>query len=280
MQPSFQGAQWLVPDWPGAPANIGFVCTTRRGGVSPEPYGAGPQAVATTGGGLNLGSHVGDAPANVAFNRAILRGRLPTEPAWLSQVHGTAVVRADRQPRGSAPEADASIATMPGAVCAIQTADCLPVLFANRAGTVVGAAHAGWRGLAGGVLEATVAAMRAEGAAEAAAPGDEIIAWLGPAIGPQEFEVGEEVLAAFLAGPAAQGAADAAAVRSAFVPQPDKPGKFLADIYALARLVLARIGVSDVSGGELCTVTDAARFYSYRRDKVTGRQASLIWIKE
>lgn len=274
MQHSFQGAQWLVPDWPGAPDNIGFVCTTRRGGVSPDPYGAGPQEIATKGGGLNLGVHVGDDPANVAFNRAIVRGRLPSEPAWLSQVHGTAVTRADRLARGSVPEADASIATMPGAICAIQTADCLPVLLTDRAGSVVGAAHAGWRGLAGGVLEATVAAMRAELAA-----GAEIIAWLGPAIGPQEFEVGEEVLAAFLAG-AAGSADEEAAVRAAFVPRASMPGKYLADIYALARITLRRVGVSDVSGGDLCTVTDASRFYSYRRDKVTGRQASLIWIKQ
>ncbi len=280
MQQSFQGAQWLVPDWPGAPANIGFVCTTRRGGVSPEPYGPGPQAIATAGGGLNLGIHVGDDPANVAFNRAIVRGRLPSEPAWLSQVHGTAVARADRQARGSVPQADASIASMPGAVCAIQTADCLPVLFTNRAGTVVGAAHAGWRGLAGGVLEATVGAMREEtgGTAGAADSQDEIIAWLGPAIGPQEFEVGEEVVAAFLAGPV--GAADPEAVRAAFVARPGMPGKYLADIYQLARLALRRVDVNDVSGGNLCTVRDASRFYSYRRDKVTGRQATLIWIKQ
>ena len=277
MQQTFQGAQWLVPDWPGAPANIGFVCTTRRGGVSPDPYGPGPQAIATAGGGLNLGVHVGDDPSNVAFNRAILRGRLPTEPAWLSQVHGTVVVRADRLGRGEVPEADASIAAMPGAVCAIQTADCLPVLLANRAGTVVGAAHAGWRSLAGGILESTVDAMRAEvGSSE---EGGEISAWLGPAIGPQEFEVGEDVLAACLSG--ADGAAvDEAAVRSAFVARPGISGKYLADIYALARLALKRVGVNDVSGGDLCTVSDASRFYSYRRDKVTGRQASLIWIKE
>lgn len=271
MQQSFQGAQWLVPDWPGAPDNIGFVCTTRRGGVSPAPYGPGPQAVPTAGGGLNLGVHVGDDPANVAFNRAILRGRLPSEPAWLSQVHGTAVVRADRLGRGSVPEADASIAAMPGAVCAIQTADCLPVLLTNRAGSVVGAAHAGWRSLAGGILEATVGAMRAE------AGESEIIAWLGAAIGPQEFEVGDDVLAAFLAGAAS---AEEAAVRAAFAARAGMPGKYLADIYALARLALRRVGVSEVSGGDLCTVTDASRFYSYRRDKVTGRQASLIWIRE
>jgi polyphenol oxidase len=280
MQQSFQGAQWLVPDWPGAPANIGFVCTTRRGGVSPDPYGPGPQAIATAGGGLNLGVHVGDDPSNVAFNRAILRGRLPTEPAWLAQVHGTAVVRAYRLGRGEVPEADASFASMPGAVCAIQTADCLPVLLTNRAGSVVGAAHAGWRSLAGGILEATVDGMRAE--AGTSEGGGEIIAWLGPAIGPQEFEVGEDVLAAFLAGAVAVGEGNAgeSAVRAAFVARPGKPGKYLADIYALARLALRRVGVSEVAGGDLCTVSDASRFYSYRRDKVTGRQASLIWIKE
>lgn len=286
MQHSFQGAQWLVPDWPGAPDNIAFVCTTRRGGVSPEPYGPGPQEIATAGGGLNLGVHVGDDPANVAFNRAIVRGRLPSEPAWLSQVHGSVVARADRVARGSVPEADASIATMPGAICAIQTADCLPVLFTDRAGTVVGAAHAGWRGLAGGVLEATVAAMRAElapaGSADGDPAGNEIIAWLGAAIGPQEFEVGEEVLQAFLAGAASSAslADEEAAVRAAFVPRGSMPGKYLADIYTLARLALRRVGVSQVAGGDLCTVTDASRFYSYRRDKVTGRQASLIWIKQ
>ncbi len=264
-----------MPDWPGAPANIGFVCTTRRGGVSPEPYGPGPQEIPTAGGGLNLGVHVGDDPANVAFNRAIIKSRLPSEPAWLSQVHGTAVVRADRVGRGEVPVADASIASMPGAVCAIQTADCLPVLLANRAGTVVGAAHAGWRSLAGGVLGATVEAMRAE----AGPDGGEIIAWLGPAIGPQEFEVGEDVLEAFLAG-AGSDAAEEAAVRAAFVPRPGLPGKYLADIYALARQALRRTGVTDVAGGGFCTVSDASRFYSYRRDKVTGRQASLIWIRE
>jgi YfiH family protein len=277
MPQSFQGVQWLVPDWPGAPDNIAFVCTTRRGGVSPAPYGPGPQALATAGGGLNLGVHVGDDPANVAFNRAILRGRLPSEPAWLSQVHGAAVVRADRLGRGSVPEADASIAATPGAVCAIQTADCLPVLLADRSGTVVGAAHAGWRGLAGGVLEATVRDMRAEAGSGMA--GGDIIAWLGPAIGPREFEVGEEVLAAFLAGAGGVPSAEAA-VRRAFVARPGMPAKYLADIYALARLALGRVGVTEVSGGDLCTVSDASRFYSYRRDKVTGRQASLIWIKE
>ena len=272
MQQSSAAAPFLVPDWPEAPANIGFLCTTRRGGVSPDPYGDGQG-----GGGLNLGTHVGDTAVFVATNRAILLGKLPSAPAWLSQVHGAGVVRADRMPRGEAPSADASIARTPGAVCAIQTADCLPVLFTNRAGTVVGAAHAGWRGMAGGVLEATIAAMRAEIAGE---PGDEIIAWLGPAIGPQEFEVGEDVLTAFCASAAAKGGQGGDAVRSAFQPRDGKPGKYLADIYALARLVLGQAGVASVAGGDRCTVTEAETFYSYRRDQVTGRQASLIWIKE
>lgn len=169
-----------------------------------------------------------------------------------------------------APEADASIATAPGVVCSVMTADCLPVLFCDRAGSVVAAAHAGWRGLAGGVLGSTVAAMRAAGAGE-------IVAWLGPAIGPERFEVGAEVLAAFLAG-----AADDAGrrqVQAAFRPVSGSPGKYLADIYALARHMLRGDGVERVAGGEYCTVKDASRFYSYRRDGVTGRQASLVWLK-
>jgi YfiH family protein len=249
---------WLVPDWPDAPANIGFLCTTRRGGVSPAPYGDGQG-----GRGLNLGVHVGDAPENVARNRALLRAELPAEPVWLSQVHGTIVVDAATAADAEAgvPTADASIARQPGVICAIQTADCLPVLFADLEGRVVGAAHAGWRGLAAGILEDTVEAMRTAGATE-------ITAWLGPAIGPTQFEVGPEVLDAFLVR-------DASA-QLAFQPRGDK---FLADIYALARLALARAGVRRVAGGDRCTVSEPGTFYSYRRDKVTGRQASLIWIK-
>ena len=269
---------WLIPHWPDAPAGVGALSTTRRGGVSLAPYddGAG-------GGGLNLGVHVGDLPGHVLQNRARLRAALPAAPAWLTQVHGIAVAdaaavsaaqtvqsmeagRAD----SPAPEADASIATAPGVVCTVMTADCLPVLFCDRAGMVVAAAHAGWRGLAGGVLGSTVAAMRAAGAGE-------IVAWLGPAIGPERFEVGAEVLAAFLAG-----AADDAGrrqVQAAFRPVSGSPGKYLADIYALARHMLRGDGVERVAGGEYCTVKDASRFYSYRRDGVTGRQASLVWLK-
>ncbi len=251
------GPALLVPDWPDAPPNVGALSTLRGGGVSLAPYddGAG-------GGGLNLGTHVGDDPAAVAQNRARVRAVLPAEPAWLTQVHGNVVLDA-AQVKG-APAADASIVAGPGAVCAIMTADCLPVLFCDAQGRVAGAAHAGWRGLAGGVLENTVAAMRAAGAGE-------ILAWLGPAIGPASFEVGEEVREAFVA-------IDAGA-NAAFVPNLKESGKHFADIYHLARLILQRAGVTRIAGGGFCTVTEKGRFYSYRRDRVTGRMASLVWLK-
>ncbi|KQQ86406.1 peptidoglycan editing factor PgeF [Massilia sp. Leaf139] len=252
----------LVPAWPDAPGNIGALATTRLGGVSQEPYddGAG-------GGGFNLGLHVGDAADAVAQNRARLQALLPGRPAWIAQVHGADVVDAatvgqDQPVRVG----DASIATRPGVVCAILTADCLPVLFADRAGKTVGAAHAGWRGLAGGVLGQTIAAMRATGA-------DEITAWMGPAIGPSAFEVGQDVFDSFAA------ALPGIDVGFAFAARPEAVGKYFADIYALARLMLARDGVHSVAGGEYCTHTERTRFYSYRRDGVTGRQASLIWLK-
>jgi len=229
--------------------------TTRAGGVSRPPYAS-----------MNPASHVGDAPEAVAENRRILGQTLPAEPLWLNQVHGSRVAEVGRDGEGA--EADASIARQPGQVCAVLTADCLPVVFCDRDGTVVAAAHAGWRGLAAGVLEAAVAAMKV--------PPDEIIAWLGAAIGPDSFEVGEEVreafvelhpLAAVAFRPALPGTLDGA------------PRKWLADIYALARIRLASIGVTDVHGGGLCTFTDEARFFSYRRDKTTGRMASLIWLE-
>ena len=274
----------IRPGW-DAPAAVGALSTTRRGGVSGAPYGDGGG-----GGGLNLGMHVGDRPDDVLQNRARLSSLLPLPPelpespqasgasgspllpagpAWLTQVHGTRVIDASlaRGADGGAglPEADASIATRPGVACAILTADCLPVLFCDTAGRVVGAAHAGWRGLAGGVLENTVAAMRAAGAAD-------ILAWLGPAIGPDNFEVGEDVRQAFASlGPRAL---------AAFQPFPGRPGKYLADIYALARLRLAAQGVRQITGGGRCTVAEAGLFYSYRRDGVTGRMASLVWLEE
>jgi hypothetical protein len=221
--------------------------TTREGGVSGAPWTS-----------LNLGDHVGDDSAHVMANRARLRQQLPAEPGWLKQVHSARVVELGRE---SNREADASFTRDAGEVCAVLTADCLPVLFCDRAGSVVAAAHAGWRGLADGVLEATVAAMQVS-------PG-EILAWMGAAIGPQAFEVGDDVRDAFVAQHA-----EAAA---AFVP--NAPGKWLADIYRLARIRLGHAGVQAVYGGGRCTFTEADSFYSYRRDRVTGRMASLIWLK-
>jgi YfiH family protein len=256
----------ITPHWPDAPANVGALASTRRGGSSTGPYDDGDG-----GGGLNLGMHCGDAPEHVLANRAAVRALLPGAPAWISQVHGIAVVdAASVQPGAPVRVGDASIATTPGVVCAVMTADCLPVLFADLAGTVVGAAHAGWRGLSAGVLAETVAAMRAAGAGE-------ITAWLGPAIGPSKFEVGPDVLDAFLDG--AAGAREQEQVKSAFAAYPGRPGKYLADMNALARAMLARDGVTRVWGGEHCTATETKLFYSYRRDGVTGRQASLIWLK-
>jgi YfiH family protein len=257
--------QWLVPDWPDLPSNVGVLCTTRRGGVSPEPYDDGGGK-----GGLNLGTHVGDAPKCVERNRDILRAELPAEPVWLTQVHGTRVLDASTAHVDAAepPLADASFTRERGTVCAILSADCLPVLLCDAEGRTVGAAHAGWRGLADGVLEETVAQMRAAGAGE-------LLAWLGAAIGPNRFEVAQDVLDAFLRAPGA----DEALVRAAFSPVGTRPGKYLADLYALARIALARAGVKRVWGGDFCTVSNSGRFYSYRRDGVTGRQASLIWLK-
>jgi YfiH family protein len=248
--------QYLIPEW-DAPSGVGAISTTRFGGVSRGPYDDG-----CGGGGLNLGSHVGDLPYDVENNRALLRSLAPAQPAWLSQTHGTLV--ADAAHVAADTQADASIATRGGIACAILTADCLPVLLCDAGGDVVGAAHAGWRGLAGGVLENTVTGMRDAGAGE-------LLAWLGPAIGPGRFEVGTDVLHAF--------ADRQANARDAFVPLAERPGKFLADIYALARMRLALLGVDRIYGGSWCTVNDR-QFYSYRRDGVTGRMASLIWIRE
>ena len=247
-------------DWPELPQGVGVLSTLRSGGVSTGVY-----ADTLGGGGLNLGTHVGDAPEAVAENRALLRSLLPADPIWLEQVHGTEVVNAHSVSAGDpAPRADAIMATAAGAVCTIMTADCMPVLLADANGKVVGAAHAGWRGLASGVLQNTVSQLREAGA-------DEIVAWLGPGIGPERFEVGEDVLAAFHhLAPAGD---------SAFVPTADKPGKYLANLPALARLVLDRVGVRQVAGGERCTVSEPAEFYSFRRDRVTGRMATMIWIK-
>lgn len=248
------------PIWSASAERIGALSTRRFGGVSVAPYAAEDGA-----GGLNLAMHVGDDALAVARNRAALRLVLPAEPCWLNQVHGTTVVhaRADSV-AATVPTADACIATESGVVCAILTADCLPVLFCDPTRGIVGAAHAGWRGLAGGVLQKTVAAMRAAGA-------DEIAAWLGPAIGPSRFEVGEDVRAAFCER-------DRAAL-SAFKPVIDQTEKYLADLYLLARLILQQVGVSAITGGDQCTVSQPQDYFSFRRDQRCGRMASLIWVR-
>lgn len=236
---------WIVPGWP-APANVRALVTTRSGGVSGGTYAS-----------LNLGLRTGDDPQAVAANRARLRVMLPQEPKWLRQVHGCDVVEADTL--ADAPEADASIARRPNTVCVVLVADCIPVLLADRAGTAVAIAHAGWRGLAAGVIERVVERM--------GPAAEDLVAYLGPGIGPRAFEVGADVRDAFLAG-------DARA-EAAFTPH--VPGKWLADLFLLARQRLARAGVANIHGGGLCTYSDARRFFSYRRERATGRMAALIW---
>ncbi|MHC8296246.1 peptidoglycan editing factor PgeF [Pseudomonas sp. LB3P58] len=239
-------SDWLIPDWP-APAGVKACVTTRAGGVSLAPFDS-----------LNLGDHVDDSPEAVAENRRRLTDHFSIEPAWLKQVHGIAVAHADPSLTATA---DASWTATPGIACTAMTADCLPALFCDRAGTRVAAAHAGWRGLAAGVLEATLDTL--------AVPPEEVLVWLGPAIGPQAFEVGPEVRETFV-----EQLPEAA---KAFVPS-QNAGKFMADIYELARLRLAARGVTAVYGGGFCTVTDP-RFFSYRRSPRTGRFASLIWLE-
>jgi YfiH family protein len=239
----------LWPDW-SAPPNV-RACTTLRhapAGVSPPPFDH-----------FNLGMSSGDVPGNVEHNRAALRGLagLPAEPRWLRQVHGTRVLRfaAADGPAPQAPEADAAVSSDAGVVLAILTADCLPVLFCSRRGDELGAAHAGWRGLAAGVLETTVAAMRT--------PAAELVAWLGPAAGPASYEVGEEVRAAF------PGCDEAFA--------PTRPGHWKADLYAIARRKLTTVGVTRTHGGGFDTIAEPARFFSHRRDGRAGRFVTLIW---
>ena len=236
---------WLTPDWP-APASVRACVTTREGGVSEAPFDS-----------LNLGDHVDDRLEAVAENRRRLTDHFSIKPAWLQQVHGIAVAQADP---GIVATADASWTATPGIACAAMTADCLPALFCNRAGTRFAAAHAGWRGLAAGVLEATLDTLDV--------PAEDVLVWLGPAIGPKAFEVGPEVREIFI-----NQLPEAA---EAFVPS-DNAGKFMADIYMLARLRLAERGVTAVYGGGFCTVTDP-RFFSYRRASRTGRFASLVWL--
>ncbi|GAC1667968.1 MAG: purine nucleoside phosphorylase YfiH [Steroidobacteraceae bacterium] len=240
---------WIVPEWP-VPSSVRALSTMRGGGASAAPYGS-----------LNLGSHVGDADEAVAENRRRLAAaaRLPAQPLWLRQVHGTTVVDLDASDPTS--PADACFSRQPGRVCAILTADCLPILLATESGDLIAAAHAGWRGLAGGVIEALVAALPA--------PPGKLMAWLGPAIGPQHFEVGPEVCAALLAlDPGAE---------AAFAP--NARGRFMADLGTLARRRLAAAGIARTYGGGHCTFAEKERYFSHRRDGVTGRQATLLWLQ-
>ncbi|MEQ6971226.1 purine nucleoside phosphorylase YfiH [Pectobacterium polaris] len=238
----------IYPDWP-LPESVKSCSTTRIGGCSRAPYDS-----------LNVGNHVGDEPAHVTENRQTLveLAGLPTMPHWLEQVHGTDVIRIGEVSPTSVC-GDAAYTDKKGKVCTVMTADCLPVLFCAINGDEVAAAHAGWRGLHAGVLEETLACFRAQPA--------QIMAWLGPAIGPDAFEVGPEVRDAFIQH-------DAAAA-SAFRPEGNK---FFADIYQLARLRLRAAGVTQIFGGNACTVSEPHKFFSYRRDGVTGRMASLIWL--
>lgn len=240
---------WVVPDWP-VTEQVRVLSTLRAGGVSAGPYAS-----------LNLAGHVGDRPEAVAANRLLLReaARLPEEPLWLEQVHGTGVVR-HAGAMAAPPRADASVAFEPGRVCAVMTADCLPVVFVDRAASRIGVAHAGWRGLLCGVLQATMAALETSPA--------QLQAWLGPAIGPAAFEVGPEVRDAYRTRYARSDAC--------FVP--NHRGRHLADLYGLARVVLADAGVDSVHGGGWCTHGDAERFFSFRRDGTTGRMATLAWL--
>jgi len=249
------GHDWIVPAW-DAPPNALALSTSRNGGVA-----VGARASLDIGAALPTQD---DQLAAVLENRRRLAQFLPSPAVWLSQVHATHVVQVDRdnvtELLASPPTADAAVTRAHGVVLGVRTADCLPVLFADRGGIVVGAAHAGWRGLAAGVLEATLQAMNA--------PPREIVAWLGPAIGPQMFEVGRDVFDAFCEGDS--GAA------SCFTPHGD--GKWLADLYGLAKFRLGRAGVTEVAGGGHCTMTERERFFSWRRDKGPGRMATLIWL--
>jgi polyphenol oxidase len=238
--------KWLTPDWP-APAHVHAATTLRSGGISAAPYDT-----------LNLALHVGDDPQSVRHNRRRLREvlNLPAEPVWLEQVHGVEVVTLEKIPLS--PRADAAVSFEPDRVCVVMTADCLPVLFCSRDGRRVGAAHAGWRGLVGGVLEETVEALGDPG---------ELLAWLGPAIEPEAFEVGAEVRSAFVARHVSD--------ECAFVP--NARGRFQADLYELARRTLQRVGVTAIYGGGWRCYGDEARFFSHRRAAPTGRMATLIW---
>ncbi|MCW8330643.1 peptidoglycan editing factor PgeF [Photobacterium sp. SDRW27] len=240
---------FIFPDWP-APANVKAVTTTRLGGVSQQPYQ-----------GLNLGLHVGDNAKHVQRNRMLLQQELglADSPAWLNQIHSNSVLELNAS-LSVVPDADGSYTQVAGITCIAMTADCLPVLFCDKAGSQVAAVHAGWRGLADGIIEAALDKFTV--------PAEQILVWLGPAIGPDAFEVGSEVREQFMVAlPQAE---------QAFKPHGEK---WLADLYLLARQRLQQRGITDIYGGEYCTFGDPELFYSYRRDGVTGRQASLIWLE-
>lgn len=238
---------WIVPDWP-APARVKAFVTTRSGGVSRAPFAS-----------LNFADHVGDRVEDVVANRALLSDYLPAAPVWLRQVHGTHVVAAERAESGV--EADAAHTATPGVVCAILTADCLPVLICDRNGSHVAAVHAGWRGLSQSVIERAIVAMRV--------PRPELMVFLGPAIGPTRYEVGDDVRDVFVN--------DDESALTAFLPTAN--GKWFANLYELAQLRLRRLGIDDIYGGDCCTFDDAERFFSFRRDGQTGRMAALIWLE-
>ena len=237
---------WLNAEWP-APANVHALTTLRSGGVSVGTFAA-----------LNPAMHVGDHLPHVLANRQLITEmfQLPAAPVWLEQVHGTRVIKADYV--GKLETADASFTDQKNVVCTVMTADCLPLLLCNRNGTCIAAVHGGWRGLLAGVIENTVETMQE----------DDLMAWMGPAIGPGSFEVGDEVRTAFLT--------KSSGFSRAF--QPLANGKWLANIYVLARSILSRLNVDQVFGGEYCTYSDPQQFYSYRRDGQTGRMATLIWM--
>lgn len=239
---------WIVPDWP-VPERVRALITSRNGGRSTGPYAS-----------MNLGLRVGDDPDTVVANRRLLKHFLPAEPRWLDQVHGTTVINAEAVI--DAVRADASVTRRAGCVSVVMVADCLPILFADRTGSVVAAAHAGWRGLCAGVIENTIRAL--------ATPPHDLFAYLGPAIGPSAFEVGNEVRDAFVA-------VDQAAI---WAFHPHGAGKWLADLFVLARQRLAKAGLLNIYGGGQCTYSDPTRFFSHRRDKVSGRMAALVWIED
>ncbi|AWF79875.1 peptidoglycan editing factor PgeF [Microbulbifer sp. A4B17] len=248
---------YLIPNWP-APARVRAATTLRTGGHSAGGFSS-----------FNLAAHVGDQEEAVAANRLQLREelKLPSEPQWMEQIHSDKVIEGSND--DLVRTADACFSCNNDVVCAVLTADCLPVLLCDNTGTRVAAVHAGWRGLAGGVLRNTVEAMACETT--------EMMAWLGPAIGAEAFETGIDVLEMFFENSMSGG--HTGAIASCFRPHVKKPLYFLADIYALARAELAEMGVTQVYGGDFCTVSEPERFFSYRREKVTGRMASLIWME-